>query len=168
MKDVKAAKKLGFEFKDADTEIEKAAGRTVADIFADYGEEEFRRLEEKVIARLLTEGQIVLALGGGAFVSETTRREIAKLGLSVWLDVDLDTLHERVMRKPGKRPLLANGNPREILKNLMEKRNPAYSLADLQVKSISGTKSQMRDHLVTSLDVFLAEKNLRRQQNDAT
>ncbi len=152
------ARKLHIEFKDADEEIELAAGRSVADIFKEYGEPEFRRLEERVISRLITEGPMVLALGGGAFLNDETRRNILDNGLSVWLNVDFDTLYERVMRKPGKRPLLTKGNPREILIDLMAKREPIYALSNLHVQSVPGTKSEMRNHLLNRLDEHLSEE----------
>jgi len=151
------ARKLQLEFKDADEEIELAAGRSVADIFSEYGEPEFRRLEERVISRLVTEGPIVLALGGGAFLNDETRKNILDKGLSIWLNADFETLYERVMRKPGKRPLLTKGNPREILSELMTKREPIYALSNLYVTSVPGTKSDMRNHLLNRLDEYLAE-----------
>lgn len=149
------ARRLGLEFVDADSEIELAAGRSVADIFADYGEEEFRRLEEKVIKRVLEDGPVLLALGGGAFMAERTRDIIARYGLSVWLKGDLDLLLERVGRKPNKRPLLKTGNPREILQHLLEVRNPVYAKAELHIQSQGGTKSDMRNIVMDALDEHL-------------
>jgi len=149
------ARKLGLEFVDADAEIELAAGRPVRDIFADYGEEEFRRLEVKVIERVLSQGQVLLALGGGAFMSEAVREAIARQGLSVWLKADLELLLERVSRRPNKRPLLKQGNPRDILRDLLEKREPVYAHADLHVASVKGTKSEMRDLVLNALDEHL-------------
>ena len=149
------ARKLGVEFKDADTEIEEAAGRTVAEIFEEFGEEEFRRLEARVIERVLDEGPVVLALGGGAFMSKDTRDAISQSGLSIWLKADLDLLLARVNRKPGKRPLLNKGNPREILQKLLKEREPVYALADLHVASQPGTKSDMRNAVLSCLDEHL-------------
>lgn len=149
------ARRLGLEFVDADSEIELAAGRSVADIFADYGEEEFRRVEAQVIKRVLADGPVLLALGGGAFMSEQTRDIIQQYGLSVWLKADLDLLLERVGRKPNKRPLLKTGNPREILQHLLEVRNPIYAKADLHIQSQGGTKSEMRDIVIDALDEHL-------------
>ncbi len=149
------ARSLGLEFKDADTEIEIAAGRSVADIFSEYGEPEFRRLETKVIERLVNEGPMVLALGGGAFLSEDTRKAVSENGLSIWLKADLDTLLERVMRKPGKRPLLSQGNPRQIMQELLKKREPVYAKAQLHVVSKGGKKADMRNHLLISLETHL-------------
>lgn len=150
------ARRLGLEFKDADHEIEEAAGRSVAEIFEEYGEAEFRRVEARVIERVLAEGPVLLALGGGAFMSEDTRNIVKVSAVSIWLKASLDLLVERVGRKPGKRPLLANGNPRVIIKELLEKREPIYSLADLHVQSQGGTKSQMRELVLDTLDDYLS------------
>jgi len=152
------AGKLGLVFKDADQEIEEAADRSVADIFAEYGEDEFRRLENRVIERVLGEGPLVLALGGGAFMSEDTRGTIKNAALSIWLKADVDVLVERVKRKPGKRPLLAKGDPKQIIKELLAKRQPVYQLADIHVESIGGMKSEMRDAVMTGLDTYLANE----------
>lgn len=149
------AKNLGLEFRDADMEIEMAAGRTVAEIFADYGEDEFRRVETRVIRRILEEGPVLLALGGGAFMAEETRKVIAERALSVWLNPSLNVIVERVGRRPKKRPLLRNGNPREIIQNLMEVRNPVYAKAQVHVGSDGGTKSEMRDMVLNMIDEHL-------------
>lgn len=151
------AKKLSMKFLDADSEIEEAAGRNVAEIFAEYGEEEFRRLEQRVIERVLNEGPVLLALGGGAFMSEETRKMISENALSIWIKADLDLLLARVKRKPGKRPLLSKGNPRDILQDLLKKREPVYALADLHINSIDGTKSEMRDHAFNTLHDYLEQ-----------
>src|SRR5512142_1006408 len=76
---------LNVEFRDADTEIEHAAGRPIPEIFQHYGEPAFRDCERKVISRLLDEPPHVLATGGGAFVSQETRARIAEKATSVWL-----------------------------------------------------------------------------------
>lgn len=149
------ARRLGLEFVDADKEIELAAGRSVPDIFAEYGEEEFRRLEVRVIERILSEGQVLLALGGGAFMSEATRDVISRHGLSLWLKADLDILLERVGRKPNKRPLLKKGNPKDILADLLKLREPVYAKAQLHVDSIKGTKAEMRDVVMHAMDEYL-------------
>ena len=128
------ARRLNLPFTDADTEIERAAGKSVADIFSEDGEAFFRAGEERVIARLLEEGPQVLATGGGAWMSERTRRLVAEKGISVWLMADLDILMERVSRRPG-RPLLSAPDPRAVMRDLMEKRYPVYDEADITVES---------------------------------
>ncbi len=126
------AESLSVPFFDADVEIEAAAGCSVASIFADYGEAEFRRLERQVIARLLNGEPCVLSLGGGAFMDAETRGRIKESGLSVWLKVDHALLLARVLRH-GDRPLLKEGDPREKMERLLSEREPVYAQADLTV-----------------------------------
>ena len=128
------AKTLGLPFVDADAEIEKAAGMSVAEIFETQGEPAFRDLERRVISRLLSDEIKVIAPGGGAMMNEQTADLIRASSISVWLRADLDTLVERTGRN-NKRPLLRNGNPREILQGLMETRHPVYRTADITVDS---------------------------------
>ncbi len=128
------ARRLGLPFVDADAEIERAAGKTIQEIFEEDGEAFFRAGEERVIARLLEGGPQVLATGGGAWMSEATRMRVREKGVSVWLKADLDILMERVSRRPG-RPLLKAPDPRKVMKDLMEKRYPVYAEADVTVES---------------------------------
>lgn len=125
---------LGAPFKDSDSEIEAAAGMSVADIFRLHGEPAFRDVERKVIARLIAGPPLVLATGGGAFMDAETRALIGAEACSVWLRADLDTL---VMRTAGRthRPLLNKGDPRTILAGLIEARYPVYAEATITVES---------------------------------
>ncbi len=128
------ATRLGLDFVDADTEIERAAGKSISDIFADHGETHFRDGERRVIARLLGEGPQVLATGGGAYMNDETRKTIARRGVSVWLKADLKILMERVVRR-DHRPLLRTDDPEEVMKRLIDERYPVYSTSDVTVKS---------------------------------
>jgi shikimate kinase len=128
------AARLDMPFKDADAEIEAAAGMSVSDIFATHGEPSFREGERRVIGRLLQEGPIVLATGGGAFMNPDTRAWIAEVGVSVWLKAEFDVLMRRV-RKRSHRPLLKNADPEESMRRLMASRHPVYALADITVES---------------------------------
>jgi len=104
------ANALDLPFRDADSEVETAAGRCISDIFAELGEPAFREGERRVIARLLDEPPHVLATGGGAFMDPRTRELIKQKAISVWLKTDLETLARRVGRK-DTRPLLAGKDP---------------------------------------------------------
>ncbi|HXP95119.1 MAG TPA: shikimate kinase [Telmatospirillum sp.] len=128
------ATRLGLPFVDADNEIEAAAGCTISEIFARFGEPAFRDGERRVVCRLLEGPLCVLATGGGAFMDVETRRLIKEKGISVWLRADLDLLTKRTAGR-DHRPLLKTGNPRDILQGLMEKRYGTYALADLTVDS---------------------------------
>lgn len=146
------ANRLGRPFLDADAEVEAAAGRTVAEIFADFGEAAFRDGERKVIARLLEEpAPIVLALGGGAFMDPDTRALIKTHALSVWLRADVDTLFERVMRKPGQRPLLETDDPKGVLERLHAERSPVYAQADIIVASDAVSHDTTVQRLIDAL-----------------
>lgn len=143
-------------FVDADKEIEQAAGCSIADFFDRFGEAEFRRGEERVIARLLRDPPCILATGGGAFMSPDTRREIQDHGLSVWLKADLDVLFERVARR-SDRPLLLTDDPRATLEAIMEQRYPVYALADLTIDSYRGPIEQTVDRVYRRLVEFFDE-----------
>lgn len=127
------AKLLHMRFADADREIEEAAGCSVQEIFDLYGETGFREGEVRVIERLLSEGPLVLATGGGAFMNEVTRANIKRMAVSVWLKADLELLVERTART-SHRPLLQNTDGRAVLQALMEKRYPVYAQADVTVE----------------------------------
>ena len=128
------ASQLGIPFIDTDHEIERVSRMTIPELFARYGEQEFRELESRVIRRLLRQGPRVVSTGGGAFINERTRQHLKSGGLSVWLKADLDVLWDRVSRRDN-RPLLKTENPKQTLENLMTARYPIYAEADLTVQS---------------------------------
>jgi shikimate kinase len=145
------AGKLGVPFRDADAEIEAAAGCTISEIFDRYGEAAFRDGERRVISRLLAEPPHILATGGGAFIDERTRARIKTDAVSIWLRASLDLLASRVQRRET-RPLLRDGNPREILEKLLAEREPIYALADLSLDSEDGPHSAVVDRIVAALE----------------
>ncbi len=144
------AKRLGLQFVDADEEVEKAAGCSLEDIFAFHGEQAFRDGEFRVIRRLLQGPVHVLATGGGAFLDERTRETVAERGVSVWLRADVEVLLRRV-RRNDSRPLLKNGDPKEILERLKEERDPIYALADLAVDSGDGAAETVVEDILRML-----------------
>jgi shikimate kinase len=150
--------RLGLPFKDADQEIEAAAGMSIPDIFALHGEDDFRDGERRVIARLLQEGPIVLATGGGAYMNGETRERIAANGISIWLRADIEVLMRRV-RKRQNRPLLRNVDPEATMRQLMEIRHPVYALADLTVESRDIPHERVVNDTVAGLDRWLAEED---------
>jgi len=144
---------LDIPFVDADKEIEKAAGMDIQDIFDQFGEEAFRSGEKKVIKRLMTEGQKILATGGGAFMNEEIRADIAESGVSVWLNADLDILMKRVQRR-ANRPLLKTEDPEATMVALLEERNPIYALSDIHIES----RTVSRDVIAGEVIDLLADK----------
>ena len=150
----RVASRLGLMFKDADTEIEDAANRSITELFAIYGEASFRDGEERVIARLLRQGPMVLATGGGAFLRQTTRERIAESGVSVWLKAELDVLMRRV-RKRSTRPLLQTEDPVATMRALMEIRHPIYELADVTVISRDVTHDRVVEDVLEAIDAHV-------------
>jgi shikimate kinase len=149
------AARLAIPFVDADTEIEKAAGMSIPDIFARHGEADFRSGEARVIARLLETGPQVLATGGGAVMNEGTRAAIKAKGVSVWLSAEFDVLMRRISKRKNDRPMLQTDDPAETLHQLLQVRDPIYALADLSVQSREAPHEAIVSEIVTVLADFL-------------
>jgi shikimate kinase len=142
--------RLGLPFVDADDEIERAAGCTIAEFFERFGETEFRAGERRVIARLLEGPPHVLSTGGGAYIDPETRALMREKALTVWLRAELDVLYDRV-KKRSHRPLLRQGDPREILGKLMDQRYPIYAEADLVVESTAQPADRTTEQVIEAL-----------------
>ena len=153
----KVAGLLGLPFRDADTEIEAVSRMTIPELFEAYGEVEFRDLERRVIMRLLDDGPMLLATGGGAYMNAETRAAIARAGVSIWLNAELDILMERVSRRQN-RPLLKNSDPRAVMQRLINERYPVYALADLQLMTREEKKEIIADELVEVLAEHLQKE----------
>jgi len=150
----KLATILHLPFIDADEEIEKAAQMSVSEIFAKFGEPYFRDGERRVIARMVSERPSIIATGGGAFVNDETRGLILDKAVAVWLDCDTDTLVERVGRK-DTRPLLRDGDPREIITRLKADRLPFYSQAPIHIMSEAGPHQQAVLRILKGINEWL-------------
>lgn len=150
------AKALQTTFIDADTEIEAAAGCSVNEIFERHGEQEFRRGERQVVARLLDNAPHVLATGGGAFIDAATRKLIKKKAVSIWLRADLELLLARVQKR-DTRPLLREGDPKEIMMALKAERYPIYQEADIVIDSVDGPHDAVVRKIVKELTDYYSK-----------
>ena len=148
------AEMLGRDFVDADDEIERAAQRSISEIFEEFGEAYFRDGERRVIGRLMDESHGVIATGGGAFVDPETRALILEKAIAVWINSDIDTLVERTSRR-NTRPLLKNGDPREILTRLYNEREPFYSQAQVMVMSKNAPHAETAEAILKAIDAWL-------------
>ena len=130
------ARYLGIPFVDSDKEIEKISGCSVVDIFAMYGEKEFRRVEERVIERLLDTPPLVkvISTGEGAFITPAVRKMVLERALTVWLRADLELLVKRTNFR-HTRPQLLNTDSRQILAQLIKERYDTYAMADVTVET---------------------------------
>ncbi len=149
------ATRLGIAFVDADTEIEKAAGMSIADIFARHGEADFRSGEARVIARLLDGGPQVLATGGGAVMNADTRTAIKAKGVSIWLSAEFDVLMRRINKRKNDRPMLQTADPAATLRELLVAREPVYAKAELTVQSREVPHDAIVSEIMTALSAFL-------------
>lgn len=161
------AGRFGIPFVDADAEIEKAAGMTIADIFAHRGEADFRSGEARVIARLLEGGPQVLAAGGGAFMNAGTRAAIGAKGVSVWLKADLEVLLRRISKRRNERPLLQTGDPEDTLRALLVEREPIYAQADVTVYSRDVAHDSIVADIIAALGAFLHDSALSGEKSGA-
>ena len=150
------ASALGLPFRDADTEVEAAAGRSIPEIFAALGEPAFRDGERRVISRLLEGPPHVLATGGGAFMSPETRELIKSRAVSVWLKADLSVLAQRLGRKDS-RPLLTGKDPMEVLRAQAEARYPVYAQADIVVETGDAAHHVTLGEVIRALTAHLGE-----------
>ncbi len=147
------AAELDLPFYDSDDEIEKAADMTIPEIFAQHGEEEFRRGERRVLERLITQSQrVVLATGGGAYMDPVTRDLLRQHAVTVWLKADLDVLWKRVSKKGG-RPLLEKPNPKKVLADLLQEREPIYAQADYIVETFEGPHADTVNAVRSALNI---------------
>lgn len=147
------AKTLNKKFIDADKKIEEAAGCSVSDIFELYGEKEFRRLEFRVIERLISNNKnYVLSTGEGAFITDEIREKINNTPnlVTVWLKADIEILFNRTSRT-NKRPLLEVENPKQVLENLIKERNHIYKQADITVDSTIGHHNDVVVKIIEAL-----------------
>lgn len=147
------ARRLGLPFADGDVEIEAAAAMTVSDIFAQFGEGEFRAGEARVMRRLLEGPRRVVATGGGAMLNPETRALMKARAVTVWMRADLEIVVQRVQRR-DTRPLLRGRDPLQTLRELAEARYPVYAAADLVVDVTGGAHQQAVEAIVKALAAF--------------
>lgn len=159
------AERIGVDFHDSDQEIERAAQMSVPEIFERYGEDAFRDAERRVIARLLDGPPVVLATGGGAFVNRESRRLMKERTHVLWLRAALDTLVERCGRQTN-RPLLKTGDPREILRGLMETRHPIYAEAHSVVESCDGPHERVVSAAMAALSAAGVASEMDEERRD--
>ncbi len=152
------AARLGLPFRDADAEIELAAGCTIPELFERFGEKEFREGERRVIRRLLAGEPLVLATGGGAYMDADTRATIRREAVCVWLRAALPVLLRRVAGRTH-RPLLRDGDHEAVLQRLMGVRHPVYAEADIIVDCDDESPEITTGHV---LDAILAWQPARR------
>ena len=150
---------LGVPFVDSDKEIERAAGCSVVDIFSLYGEQEFRRVEQQVVSRLLDTPPTpkVISTGEGAFITPAVRDKVLTQAVSIWLKADLDLLVKRT-RFRDTRPQLLHTDSKKILAQLIAERYNTYALADITVETFDESLRKTLAKVIDALEQHLKQK----------
>ena len=137
--------RLNTKFIDIDNIIEKKLSLSISQIFESKGEDFFRDKEREETIKALNNENMVIALGGGAFMDETIRENIKKSSFSVWLDIDIDEIFKRT-KSNKKRPLLKNIS-KESIEKLYEERKKTYLLADCKINCNLKTKNEIVEEI---------------------
>lgn len=153
------ASRLGWNWTDADVEIERRAGRTIAEIFAEEGEPGFRSRESGVLADLLHQDRLVIASGGGVILDPLNRHAIRSAGPAVWLTASLDSICSRLLTDvitASRRPSLTDTDPRTEIETLLARRTPFYTeTATVTVDTEGQTPAGIVDEIVLKLGAEL-------------
>jgi shikimate kinase len=149
------AERLGWDWIDADDEIERRAGKSIAAVFAEEGEQAFRELEASVVADLCRWRRSVVALGGGAVLSEVNRTAIRMAGVVVWLTATVDTLASRLSSDrttPSRRPNLTKSGGLHEIETLLATREPIYrACATFEVDTEDKTPAEIVEEIIARL-----------------
>lgn len=148
------AKKLELPFSDSDQEVELSAGCSMKEIYSVYGEEAFKSGERRVIARLLSQPAQILATGGSSILDPETQALLKERSITVWLDADIETLVTRVSRR-NDRPLIKDGNQREVLEELIRTCYPVYETSDIHVKTYDEATNTTVDRVIEAISEFV-------------
>jgi len=143
----KLAKKLKLKFIDIDKIIEKKEKKTIKEIFEDKGEDYFRGIETKISLGELKKSNSVIALGGGAFMDASIRKESKNLSISFWLDLGLESLLIR-LKNAKKRPLLNQDSLEESVNKIYSERKKIYNKSDFKIKCNSMNVDQIVNKII--------------------
>ena len=135
------SKKLNIEFIDIDNEIEKKLGMSISKIFEGKGEKYFREIEEIITLKFLKKNNIIISLGGGAFLNSKIKKEVLDNHISFWLNWEIKTLVDRI-KGSKKRPVAFKAS-RNSLADLIKKRSVVYSKAMYRIECENLTKNEV-------------------------
>lgn len=157
----KLSEKLKLGFYDTDKEVEKKTGKSINDIFIDYGEDYFREMEENIIINLLNRKEsLVISFGGGAYLNANIRKNMCKKTISIWLDADIKSILTRLSRSNNIRPLMNKLSSNSDIEKLLKKRNKVYKKADIRIdisslgraRILKITKESLKKYLVNNYE----------------
>ena len=153
------AKSLNRNFYDIDQNIEDRYHMKIYEIFEKYGEEKFRDIEHEEIKKINRESNNIISTGGGAFTFKRNYSILNKIGLTIWLNTNKNTIIERLKKNINNRPLLKDVDIETYVGSLLLKRSPLYSKANLTVISKNYSKIEMRNNVLLEIKKYLVENN---------
>ncbi len=154
--------KLNLPFYDSDREIELSLGCSINEYFRIYGESKFRAIEEKVIIEKIQnnkDNNFIMSLGGGAYLNHSIRKLINFIGISIWLNSDIDIIYNRLKKSKNKRPLIITFNTKQKLEKLLKERILHYQKAHIQVNIINTGKDKMSDIILNQINEYISIKD---------
>ena len=143
----KLAKKMKLKFVDIDQIIELKEKATISEIFKNRGENYFRKVEKKITLGELKKINLVIALGGGAFMNETIRKEVKDTSVSFWLDLNVKSLLPR-LKNLKKRPLLNQNNLEKKMNKIYSERKKIYNESNFRIKCDSMEKDEIVNKII--------------------
>jgi len=154
---------LGYRFLDADTSVERVAGRSIPELFAEVGEPGFRDLETAVLGQIASWHSLVVATGGGV-VTRPENWGHMQQGVVVWLDAPPELLLSRLAADPSPRPLLQTADPESQLSSLLSQRQRLYAQADLHIRQAGEPIEQVAEAVLAQLPTILKQRQAPPQQ----
>ena len=154
--------KLNLPFFDSDKEIELTLGCSIHEYFRTNGENKFRAIEEKIIIEKIKnnkDNSFIMSLGGGAYLNYNIRKFINCVGISIWLNGNIDIIYNRLKKSRNERPLMLTFNTKEKLEELLKERIYYYQKADIKVNIINTSKENMTDIILDKIEEYISTKN---------
>ena len=154
--------RLNLPFLDSDREIELTLGRSINEYFSLYGESKFRVIEEKIIIEKIKnnkDNNFIMSLGGGAYLNHNIRELISFVGISIWLNGNINIIYNRLKNSKNERPLILTYNTKEKLEKLLKERMLYYKKADIKVNIINTSKDKMSNIILNQIEEYLSIKD---------
>ena len=154
--------KLNLPFFDSDREVELNLGCSINNYFSTYGESKFRVIEEKIIIEKIKnnkDNNFIMSLGGGAYLNYNIRELINSVGISIWLNGNIDIIYNRLKKSKNERPLMVTFNTKEKLEKLLKERMLYYERADITVNIINTSKDNMSGIILNKINEYISLKN---------
>ena len=154
--------RLNLPFFDSDKEIELALGCSINEYFRTHEETKFRAIEEKVIIEKIKNNKdtnFIMSLGGGAYLNHNIRELISFVGISIWLNGNINIIYNRIKNSRNERPLIITYNTKEKLEKLLKERMLYYEKADIKVNIINTSKDKMSNIILNQIEKYISIKD---------